>query len=265
MTSSSSLPPPPPPPPSLPPPPAPPGHGRPPQTSFASSCRWGLGDGFASYGLFLLGSLVAGLLAFGVQDDTSRLTGAWLPFVLILPPTLQAIHVKWVATARGTGLNRDFGFALQGRDFAIAAGLWLVALAAATASLWVLEQIGVGTPTAAVAELAEDSEGEGGVTIWIVILAVAASTLIPVVEELVYRGLWWSALLKRGMSERWVLVVTAAVFAAAHLEPRRSLVLFAIGLALGWGRMRTGRIGPSILAHAFINATGMVALLGSLS
>ena len=265
MTRSSSLPPPPPPPPSAPPPPPSAGHGRPPETQFAPTCRWGLGDAFTSYGVFLLGSLVAGLIAFGAQGDTSRLAGAWLPFVVVLPPLLQIAHVRWVATTRGTGLNRDFGFALKGRDFAIAAGLWLVAIAAATASLWFLDVIGVGTPTAAVAELTEDSEGGRGITIWIIILAVSAATIVPVAEELVFRGLWWSALLKRGMDERLVLVVTAAVFAAAHLEPRRTLVLFAIGLALGWGRMRTGRIAPSIIAHAIINGTGMVALLTSLN
>jgi len=61
-----------------------------------------------------------------------------------------------------------------------------------------------------------------------------------------------------------VLVVTSAVFAVAHLEPARTPVLFVLGLALGWGRVMTGRIGASIFAHGFINLVGMIAVLTAL-
>ena len=106
-----------------------------------------------------------------------------------------------------------------------------------------------------------DDADTSGLTIWIVFVAVFAATAVPVIEELVYRGLWWSALLKRGMSEWWVLLITSAAFAAAHFEPSRFPVLFTLGIALGMGRLLTGRIGASIITHALINGLGMVALL----
>ena len=142
-----------------------------------------------------------------------------------------------------------------------------------------MNELGAETPTASVAELLEDAADEdlndspegsdgllddadtSGLTIWIVFVAVFAATAVPVIEELVYRGLWWSALLKRGMSEWWVLLITSAAFAAAHFEPSRFPVLFTLGIALGMGRLLTGRIGASIITHALINGLGMVALL----
>ena len=113
---------------------------------------------------------------------------------------------------------------------------------------------------------ADEGTGDGaGLTVWIVVVAVFASTAVPVIEELVYRGLWWSALLKRGVSEWWVLVITSAAFAAAHFELGRFPVLFILGLALGMGRILTGRIGASIVTHALINGLGMIALLATLA
>ncbi len=267
--TESSLPPPPPPPPR--PPVTGPGghtsyrelHGRPPLVPFPLESRWGLGDAFASYGLFMLASLTIGLMAFFTLDGT-RIVGPWLPAVLVIPPLAQLAHIVWVGRARGAGLDRDFGLAFAWRDLAVGAGLWFVSLAGAALAAWLQTLVGVEAPTAAVAELAEESEGGDGITVWIVLLAVGASTVVPVVEELVYRGLWWSALLKRGMDERWVLVVTSAVFAVAHLEPTRSFVLFALGMAIGWGRLRTGWIGSCIVAHAAINTIGMAALLATL-
>ena len=46
-------------------------------------------------------------------------------------------------------------------------------------------------------------------------VAVFAATAVPLIEELVYRGLWWSALLKRGMSEWWVLLITSVAVLTA--------------------------------------------------
>ena len=92
----------------------------------------------------------------------------------------------------------------------------------------------------------------------------AATDAVPIIEELIYRGLWWSALLKRGVSEGWTLVITSLAFAAAHFELERFPVLFVLGIALGVGRSLTGRIGASIIAHALINGIAMAVLLATI-
>ncbi len=266
MTGSPSLPPPPPPPGVPPPPPASKtDHDRPPHLPFPPGCRWGLGDAFASYGIFLLSSLVMTLVAIASQGGVDELSGAWLPLVVVVPPLIQLIHLLWVSHARGTGLSQDFGFSFRWSDLTLGAGLFFVAMFLAAIAVVALEAVGIGAPNAAVAELAEDSEDGGGITVWLILLAVFAGTVVPIIEELVYRGLWWSALLKKGVGENWVLVITSAVFAMAHLEPVRTIILFSLAMAIGLGRRVTGRIGAGIVAHAAINTIGMIALLATMS
>lgn len=81
--------------------------------------------------------------------------------------------------------------------------------------------------------------------------------LAPVVEEWIFRGIAWEAMLRIG-NLRTTNLTTAALFAMMHglnggatLEfPHR----FLDGLLFGWLRMRTDSIIPPILAHFFLNA-----------
>lgn len=236
---------------SLPPPPPPPVDDR----------RWGFGDAFLTLAVFFFVSLVVGIFAFGIGGDDDVLKGAWLPIAVGLPPAIQLGHVLWIGRAKGRGAREDFGFRFRPSDLAVGAGVFVAGVIAAGAIGSIIFEVFDREPSASVAEMAEDSAGGSGITVWIVLLAVLAVTLVPVVEELVFRGLWWSALAKRGMGEGACLVITSAAFALFHFEPLRSPVLFVLGMALGFGRIRTGRIGASIAGHAYINALGMTALL----
>lgn len=271
----SSLPPPPPPPPSPPPPPPAPGPapvGRltgGPAPVYPPSCRWGLGDAGVSFVIFFATSIVMGVIAYaagGADLDEVGLEGAWLPLVVTVPPLAQGVHLWWIARAKGRGLVADFGFSFRWSDVAVGAGLCVVGLIVAGLVGSLVFTLFDQEPSATVAELAEDSQGDGGgLSVWIYVLAVVAATVVPVVEELVYRGLWWSALEKRGMSDVATILLTSTVFAVVHFEPIRFPVLFVLGLALGYGRTRTGRIGPAIVAHMLINGIGMLFLLIELS
>ncbi|MGB0501983.1 MAG: lysostaphin resistance A-like protein, partial [Acidimicrobiales bacterium] len=197
------------------------------------------------------------------------------------PQIAQGGFVWLVARRKGTGIDRDYGMTVRKIDWLIGPVLVVGGFLAVAGVVAAMNELGAETPTASVAELLEDAADEGpddssegsdgllgdadesGLTIWIVFVAVFAATAVPVIEELVYRGLWWSALLKRGMSEWWVLLITSAAFAAAHFEPSRFPVLFTLGIALGMGRLLTGRIGAPIITHALINGLGMIALLAT--
>lgn len=260
------LPPPPPPPPRLPPPPPPPPRAQAASGSIVRNhydhrvSRWGLGDAFASMGVFFGVSLVLGLAVYVITDDEIP-TGAWLPLVIVVPAVLQLLHLRWVARAKGAGLPADLGLRGTWSDLGIGVGLAFGGLVAAGVTAVLTFELLDEEPTATAAELVEDSEGGGGLTIWIYLVAVLVATLIPLVEELVYRGLWWSALEKRGMHPGAILVLTSAIFAAVHLEPIRIGILFVLGLAIGLGRLLTGRIAASIVAHMGVNAIGMIGLL----
>jgi membrane protease YdiL (CAAX protease family) len=279
--AESSLPPPP------PPPPDPSGgasewkdQGRPPLIPFPPSARWGLGDALASFGVFVVASIVlVGIMALIAPN--AALNSPWLPLLVAGPQIAQGAFVWWIARCKGTGIDRDYGMAVRKIDWLIGPVLVVGGFLAVAGVVAAMNELGAETPTASVAELLEDAADEGlddsaegsngllddadtsGLTIWIVVVAVFAATAVPVIEELVYRGLWWSALLKRGMSEWWVLLITSAAFAAAHFEPSRFPVLFTLGIALGMGRLLTGRIGASIITHALINGLGMIALLAT--
>ncbi|MEM1334872.1 MAG: hypothetical protein AAGG08_15590, partial [Actinomycetota bacterium] len=224
--AESSLPPPPPPPPR---PPAPPASGsnwkeadRPPLVPFGPGARWGLGDAFASYGIFILTSIALVGVVVLTNPDGTGLNSPWLPILIAIPQIAQGLHVTWVAKARGDGVDRDYGMKFKGIDWLVGPMMLVLGFIGVAGVVAGLDALGLETPSASVADLVEDAADEpdgtvgepgetvdetdddddgSGLTIWIVMVAIFASTAVPVIEELVYRGLWWSALLKRGMSE----------------------------------------------------------------
>lgn len=267
---TSSLPPPPPPPPRL----GDPGRlsGRP-APRYPAWLRWGLGDFWIATGIFLLVGVVLGAVA--VIDDTAALTTdsereidvstSWLPFLIALPAVVQVCYVVWVVGRKGRGVSADLAARFKSVDLGIGAALFVVGGAVAAVLAFAMEQLFGITPSAAVADLIEDSDSTtGGISGWIMLMAVLVALVIPVIEEIVYRGLLWSALEKRGMGETAVLIVSSLMFAAIHLEPARFPILFVLGIALGYGRIRTGRLGPCVTAHICLNSVGMIALLATL-
>lgn len=101
----------------------------------------------------------------------------------------------------------------------------------------------------------------------LVVLSVLVCVGSPVVEELFFRGLLLRALLGRfeGLGRRLApaaaIVVTALVFALVHFEALQFLGLAGFGVVLGCLAWRTGRLGPSIVAHMAFNTVTIVALV----
>jgi uncharacterized protein len=90
--------------------------------------------------------------------------------------------------------------------------------------------------------------------------------VVPVVEELVFRGLFLRGAL-RAFSRAGPLlgpvlavVCTGVVFGLAHLEALETLGLAAFGMVLAYLAYRVGRLGPCILAHASFNLVAVVAV-----
>jgi uncharacterized protein len=86
-------------------------------------------------------------------------------------------------------------------------------------------------------------------------LAVAVVVLgmvVPLAEELMFRGLAFAVL------GRFALVGSAALFAFAHGLPELLPVVFIAGLALAEVRRRTASLVPGMAVHALLNTTGIV-------
>jgi membrane protease YdiL (CAAX protease family) len=96
-----------------------------------------------------------------------------------------------------------------------------------------------------------------GPLLWRIPLILAVLIGAPLVEELVFRGLLWSSLEER-MSPTKVWIVTSLGFAAYHMDPLHSVAVLATAFLLGWLRMSTGSIWPSVVAHFANNVNGVL-------
>ncbi len=98
---------------------------------------------------------------------------------------------------------------------------------------------------------------------WRIPLVILVVSLGPLVEELLFRGVLLSALLKRWGSVA-AIVLSSLVFALAHL-PGLNWQLFALpdllllALALAWLRLRSGSIWTSVVAHSANNLLAVAA------
>ena len=78
----------------------------------------------------------------------------------------------------------------------------------------------------------------------------------PAVEELMYRGLGLSLLIPYGTV--LAILVTGLLFGAAHGLLVALPVLVIFGIVVGWLRVRTDSIYPSMLLHAAFNGTALL-------
>jgi tetratricopeptide (TPR) repeat protein/membrane protease YdiL (CAAX protease family) len=85
---------------------------------------------------------------------------------------------------------------------------------------------------------------------------VAVAMLMPMAEEVLFRGLLFGALQKR-LGGGWTILTTAIVFGASHGDFFYFVPLTAIGVVLGWARNRTGSVWVSALVHILNNALAL--------
>lgn len=218
--------------------------------------RWGVLHAIGS----LLGFVV---LSFGL----SLLLTLWLGFdpvtaSIVATPLAWLSLAGWpllVARRRGNGVRADLHLSFRWVDLGIGVLGAVVVFAVAAAYVLVYTQLTGDTPSSTVGTVAMNaSQG------WQVVALAVIAVLAPFAEELHFRGMWWSALRRRGLAGWLTLLVTALLFAAVHLEPTRIAFLLAAGLVLGFVRMRTDRLGPAIVIHLIMNAVAAVSLLSFL-
>ena len=101
------------------------------------------------------------------------------------------------------------------------------------------------------------------------LMAVGTVLLVPVTEELLYRGLVFGNLLNK--SKPLAYILSAALFAAIHVLPHVgqqtpemllccALQYLPAGISLGWAYHKSGSIFAPILIHAAVNAMGIAAM-----
>jgi membrane protease YdiL (CAAX protease family) len=105
---------------------------------------------------------------------------------------------------------------------------------------------------------------EGGLTMWLAI--AAAVVMAPLVEEVVFRGVFFQGL-KRRIGLWPGALVSGALFAAIHVEVQQPLYtsgLLFLGVLFGWVMHRFGSLVVPLVAHATFNAVSVgLTVLGA--
>ncbi|HEX2040378.1 MAG TPA: CPBP family intramembrane glutamic endopeptidase [Acidimicrobiales bacterium] len=224
--------------------------------------RWGLGD--AALGLVLstgLSIAFAGVW-IDVQGGTRTSLGLALASLLGLWLGLAGVPVM-AARRKGNGsVVEEFSLRVERSDvpLGVAAGLasQLVLVPLLYLPLRYLapdfhERVGEGS------EEILDTASQGGRLLLFLLLVVAA----PLVEELFFRGLLQRALVRRIGRPAPAVAVAAAVFGLVHYDVAALLGLVAFGVVLGVLVVRTGRLGPAVVAHAAFNAVTVVSYVAT--
>jgi len=90
--------------------------------------------------------------------------------------------------------------------------------------------------------------------------ALTALVVAPLFEEVLFRGVLLPVAGQR-LGGAGAVVLSASVFAIAHLSLSELAPLFVLGLGLGWLRWRSGRLGSAVLMHALWNGMTFMNLL----
>ena len=221
---------------------------------------WGMPDAIIAIALsIIVPSVIVGVeLASGAPRNgtvviLSGLITPWVGFGLW----------PWIATRRrGNGPRLDVGLAFIRDDIR-----WGVLGGAACLTLGSLVALITEHFTGPFDSAAGDAITSANVPRWVVFLfAFLAVFGAPFMEELCFRGLTFTAMAKFSEQRGWppipiATVISAAAFAAIHLEPIRFPLLLTIGLVLSFLRAKTGRVGASMLAHGINNLIPVIGLL----
>jgi len=94
------------------------------------------------------------------------------------------------------------------------------------------------------------------------LLAIIATTLGPLMEELFFRGFFYPVVAKR-WGAGWGILLAALPFALVHMQQYGYswgilLVIFGVGVVCGIVRAATGSVAASFLVHAGYNGAQMV-------
>jgi membrane protease YdiL (CAAX protease family) len=94
-----------------------------------------------------------------------------------------------------------------------------------------------------------------------VLIIVTAVAIVPVFEEMLFRGLFQTML--RSISLKpWLSIVTASgLFALAHANAGHWPALFVLSLCIGYAYEKSGSLLRPIFIHSLFNATSIIGTL----
>jgi len=123
--------------------------------------------------------------------------------------------------------------------------------------LWILQFFGYDVGRQSVVLILLDPEQPLWLRVQLIFLAV---TLIPAIEEFIFRGIALPALMKR-MSTVPAVCVISLLFAALHFHLPSMVPLFVVAFALSMAYIYSGSLIVPVTMHALFNAVNLGSLL----
>lgn len=215
--------------------------------------RWGLGayvvaelvflgvSAAVSLVLFVDGPVQAWLLAvvLGVPTVAAAVVGILITVVRGNGPFVD-LHLSWSRRQLGIGLAFGFG----GLFLSLPATAFYVQIVGEDASSAVGDIFGgvVATPPVAL------------------LIAVLVVLVVPLCEEILYRGLLWGGITRLGAGHWVAFAVTTVIFALAHFEWPRAILLLVVAVPIGLARIYGRGLLAPIVAHQVNNLLPGVVL-----
>jgi membrane protease YdiL (CAAX protease family) len=214
---------------------------------------WGMGDVIIS----LVGAIGLSLVvSLGLMSQNIDPENGWGLIVAFSAPWFAMAGWPIIATIiKGNGPKIDLGLIAPRTHLRLGFVAGLISLAVASLAALIVTQF-TGPISSTAGDIGLNQSG-----IVLVIFVLMAMFGAPFVEEIAFRGLLFGALLKAHVNEHLVVVITALVFALFHFEPKRFIILFAIGMILGEVRRRTGSTSATIVAHVVNNSPAALFIL----
>lgn len=240
----------------------PPADGTPPLPT--PPRHWGLGD--AALGL-VIGNVataiaVVALVATGAiaSSSTTDLSIAWVA-LLQVPLWVGLLGVPlWASKTKGRGVVEDFGLRFAWADVPVGIAVGVITQLVVIPVLYIpllrLFNIDENKVSEVARDLTDKAHGAGGVLLLTLVVVVGA----PIIEELFFRGLVLRSIENR-FGTTWAVIGSGVAFGLVHFEAIQLPALVLFGIVLGYLAVRTGRLGPAIVAHMAFNAVTVITLL----
>lgn len=90
----------------------------------------------------------------------------------------------------------------------------------------------------------------------IVLLVALVGVVVPIGEEMFFRGLAYGAF-RRALGRHAAVLASAVFFAAAHVQPVEFLPILILGMILAYLYEYTGSLVPGMIAHAVNNLAAL--------
>ena len=228
-------------------------------TGYLQTVEWSIPQFILVLGAGLVAAAIASI---AIVAAGAELTITALVWTIIAQNVGSLLALLYLSRRKGTGnLATDFGLEIHLRHWwGLPAGAALQFAAAILTAPLVRLLFPDGPPQQGIVTITEESQ-----TVFdAALLIVALGILAPLWEEMTFRGMLLSRLV-RSMAVWSAIMTQAAVFALIHLADPQAIAaipgLFLIAAVLGYAALKSGNLSLPITLHAGVNLTAALLLL----